>query len=153
MEEKVKFPKVIVVILHNDLLDALELKDQELAVTLLGTWLEWLVQDFASIISKRKDELPTKVKKDQEPMVYWLALPQSKYFEFGTRALHTKANNVLESVLKVKACNNVRMIKIKDGWNHESPDLIHVNGTKLSWDGEMALWRAMDASVSFNLKE
>ena len=47
----------------------------------------------------------------------------------------------------------MRMIKLKNDWNIENPDYINMNGTKLSKDGEFALWKAMDASVKLILQK
>ena len=137
-------------ILHRDLINGLNINDSELASTLLGTWIEWIAGEVNDLIDKRVSQLPVKAPKDKEPIVYWTSIPSSNHFDFKTRAIHAKFNNTLETVMKMY--NRMRVIKLKYGWNPENADLVsHILENWLTDDGYHSIWRAIDASVHFNL--
>ena len=79
IEEKVKLPKVIIVMLHSDLISELA-AEESMPATVIGTCLEWLVKEMAAALKQHKEDLPPKAKKGLDPIVYWLALLHSKYF-------------------------------------------------------------------------
>ena len=58
---------------------------------------------------------------------------------------------LLDSV--IKKFDSMRVLKFKDHWNVEDSNLVNKNGNSLSKKGEFQLWKAMDASVQFNLKK
>ena len=150
IEEKVKLLKMIIVMLHSDLISELA-ANESMPATVIGTCLEWLVNEMSGAIKQHSKDLPKKAKRDLDLIIYWLALPHSKYLSFQTRSLFAKCNNVLESVMKTQV--NMRMIKLKNDWNIDNPDYINMTAEKLSKNGEFALWKAMDASVKFNLQK
>ena len=151
INEKIFLPKVIVMILHQDILEGLEKRSCELSASSMGTWLDWLATEVWAMIEKRKADLPNKAKKEMDPIIYWLPIPPSKQFKFAIRAIHAKFNNVLDSV--IKKFDSMRVLKFKDHWNVEDSNLVNKNGNSLSKKGEFQLWKAMDASVQFNLKK
>ena len=59
--------------LDEDIIQFLDFKSSG-AATLMGTWLQWLVEHFLDMIQTRKGQVPSKCFI--EPFIYWVAVPQ-----------------------------------------------------------------------------
>ena len=151
MNEKVKLPDVIVILIDRDVMNSIEIvAKSQVAMSLFGTWVEWLADDIAAAIKERWKQLPGKACKEFQPVVYWSVILTSVHFDFETRSLIAKFNNALDSVIKLKP--NMRLIKFKNHWNTEDSTLV-ANSYSLSGDGIHNYWRSLDASVKFNWKK
>ena len=101
-------------------------------------------------IEKRLSQLPVKAIREGEPILYWCGIPPSQKFSFKLRVIHAKFNNVLQNVVKLYP--KMRYIKYKDWWMTNQSDLISNSGSsKLSDKGLDLIWRAIDASVEYNI--
>ena len=150
INEKVKLPQVMLIVLHNDLLKTLNIKEPNCCATIFGSWIEWLADQINRMINERLDSLPKKAVHDRELMVYWVQIPQHKGWEFNKRAVHAKFNNVLDSV--IKTYSRMHTIKFKDGWDTNDDTLLSVTSLfGLSDCGLNRFWEALDHSVSFNI--
>ena len=78
-------PRYIIVVLDNDLITYLDFK-HEGVVTLLGSWVEWLVKEFTDVIQVRLDQLPSKTKIFK-PFFYWVTAPTHGSFSRERNAL------------------------------------------------------------------
>ena len=137
-------PKYVLVVLDDDLISYLDFKREGLA-TLLGTWVEWLVKELSEIVKTRLSQLPLKSRK-VVPFFYWVTAPNHTYFSKERNALCTKFILSLESV--IRAQDNMRVIRLKDGWN--SKDSLLVINDRMTENGLSAYWRSVDASFKFN---
>ena len=73
---EILLPKVIVVIMNNDLMDAIEHYKPGISYV-LGRTLEWLINEFHKIITSHKENLPTKCRKFKYPTFLMDEDPQS----------------------------------------------------------------------------
>ena len=149
INEKVKLPQVILMMLHNDLVKALDIAEPTCCATAFGIWIEWLIQQVNKLIEDRLANLPKKAIREKESIVYWLQIPQHKEWSFSRRAIHAKYNNVLDSVVKLYP--RMRTIKFKESW--DANDITLLSGTSifgLSDRGLSQYWMAADLSVQYN---
>ena len=79
INENDKFPKYIIVVIDADILDVIHFSKPGIA-KLLNQTLTWLIDEFHACISDRKASLPEKAKKYMYPQVFWITLPQHKFF-------------------------------------------------------------------------
>ena len=136
--------------LHNDLVKALDVTEPACCATAFGIWIEWLVQQVDKLIEDRLANLPKKAIREREPIVYWLQILQHKEWSYNRRAIYAKYNNVLDSVVKLYP--RMRTIKFKEAWDVN--DITLLSGTSifgLSDRGLSQYWRATDLSVQFNI--
>ena len=56
-------PKYILIVLDDDLITYLDFKWGDGAATLFGSWIEWLVQEFETVMSDRLEKMDNKYKK------------------------------------------------------------------------------------------
>ena len=137
-------PKYILVVLDDDLITFLNLNDSGVA-TLQGTWVEWLVKEFNSLIDGRMSQLPKKVKK-HEVFFYWISAPTHSLFSKDRNALRIKFNLSLESVIRHQP--NMRIIRLKELWDPKNMKLVVHD--KLTDLGLTVYWNSIDAAFRFN---
>ena len=138
-------PKYILVVLDDDLISYLDFKKEGTA-TLLGTWVEWLANQYDDLVNQRLKQVPKKAKK-VVPFFYWVTAPTHQYFSSVTNRSRIKFNLSLESVIRTK--ENMRVIRIKDGWDTKDSKLV-IND-RISEQGLTTYWCAIDASVKYNI--
>ena len=150
VNSRVKLPKVMVILLQQDFIEALQYDDSHVTISasLYGTWIEWLAEQIMNIINDANQRLPVKAQRPpEEPIIYWSATPSHKNFSFQLRAQIAKFNNCLESVMKLH--KSMRLIKIKEGWDTEDSNLVTTQG-RVTHQGIDQIWEALDSSVKFN---
>ena len=73
-------PKAIILIFDNEITKLA--KDETFGYTIIiGTALNWLVNEIRKLISGYKDKLPNKAKKTDFPAILWAESPTHKSFE------------------------------------------------------------------------
>ena len=144
INEKGRLPKFIVLVLDDDIIEFLEYAGQG-ALTLMGQCVEWLCEEFQSMLTLAKESVPLKARKEGYPQLYWVAPPHHKNF-LNNRA-RTKLTNVLETAFKL--FKDIRLVRMKEMWNYEDGQLVNGNGeyTGLGWD---MYWLSIDAAIKFN---
>ena len=148
MNKNPLLPKYVLVVLDDDLITYMNYKGTGVAV-LLGEWVTWLVKTFQELIKKRKEQLPNKSKKENMPCMYWCAAPTHVNFSLERNTLRKKYNQCVETVMKLDASKNMRLIRFKDRWN--SMDSSLVVRDKMTDHGLNIYWAAIDASFKFNV--
>ena len=148
MNKNPLLPKYVLVVLDDDLITYMNYKGTGVAV-LLGEWVTWLVKTFQELIEKRKEQLPNKSKKENMPCMYWCAAPTHVNFSSERNTLRKKYNQCVETVMKLDASKNMRLIRLKDRWN--SMDSSLVVRDKMTDHGLNIYWEAIDASFKFNM--
>ena len=142
-----KLPKLLVVVLEDDLIDELNCKGSNLAVsTFLGLWFDWLVRELDDMIETRKVQLPTKAKRMNYPQVFWLA--PSHHALFSNSKLRTKLSLCMLS--SIKKFEYMRLIKLKEIWEFEDETTVLDPAGALTLTGMVKYWRSVSASVQFN---
>ena len=123
VNERVKLPKYVVVILDNDLIDyvSAEAGTGNMA-TFLGEWIEYLMNNLLELCQLQRKSLPKKTIRDEYPLIYWVAAPHHK--NFHDNGARTKLNNCLDSIVKTKL--GIRLIKMKEFFRkNKSMDRYH----------------------------
>ena len=115
--------------------------------TLLGTWVQWLVNEFNKLIEDRAKQLPNRCGHvDMLPYFYWVSAPTHSLFSKGQNNLRMKFNLSLDSVIRTQP--NMRVIHLKEFWNTADTNLV-VND-RMTENGLSAYWDAINATFCFN---
>ena len=152
---RVKLPKLIVIVLKQDFIEALQIAGSNtyvsMSASMYGTWLEWLSEEVAELLKSANEALPVKARRPQgEPVVYWVAATTHRSYPYELRVQIAKFNNCMDSVMKVR--QNMRVIKLKQGWSSEDSNLVTRIG-KITHSGLDQIWEALDSSVKFNFNK
>ena len=142
-------PDYVVVVLDNDLIDYIGFKNCG-ATTFYGKCLEWIFESFNKLIIRKNELLLARAQNINQTQIYWVAAVQHQLFEDIDKHAREKFNVCLEMVAKLYD-NNTRVIKIRNGWNNKSSDMITYN--RLSAQGVNTYWKAIDKSVQFNIEK
>ena len=148
MKKEAKLPQFIVMVLDDDIINYARYDECDGMSTILGEYLDSLVQNVHDLINTRKSQqLPAKVTKLEYPMVYWIAAPHHKNFCDGEA--RTKFNLCLESVLKLY--DNMRIARIKEVWDFKDLSIVDEDTNCLTPEGILTYWKAVDAALKFNI--
>ena len=143
LNKEKSLPKFVVILLDVELLNYLDYTGHQMA-TLLGNWVEWLINGISDMIETKKNYLPKKAKREEEPAIYWNELPLHQNFDQNVaRSLY---NATLGSVIKTKS--QMRLMKIKEIWDGTNDALVVNN--RLTADGMAIYWKALDNTFKFN---
>ena len=140
-------PEHVLIMLDGDLIEYLDFCGIGFSV-MMGTSLEWLCNEINGMILDRKKQLKPNAKCDESPCIYWVELPRHKNFEAENSA-RIKFNLCLASL--VKKYSNMRIIKMKEHWVYDNPNLVINN--KITVDGLACYWKSVDAAVKFNCQK
>ena len=145
INERIKLPKFIVVILDDDLLNYLGYLDNGVA-KMIGEWIEWIAEKFTELIKLRIENLPPKAVKAGYPQKYWVAPPH--HCNFSNNQARTKLINCMEVTFKLYP--NIRLIRMKEVWDYENRDMIDRNGRFTPY-GYSKYWLSVDSAICFNV--
>ena len=143
-----KLPDYVLVTLDDDLIEFLGYKNCDVG-SMYGTWCEWLVKQFDSLLTTKWQRLPNKAKNNDGTQVYWIALPLHQGFSDIDNQVRQRFNDCLESVVKMYGA--MRVIKIKQIWNFDNRNPV-VNG-RITVNGLTHLWQGVDAAFQFNARK
>ena len=90
--------------------------------TLLGTWLEFLAQEFSTMLSQRQQQLPARATPKEETQLYWIEAIGRKSFSFEKNQIRNTSVACVESVIKEH--DNMCLLKIKEYWDRNDTDLV-----------------------------
>ena len=134
--------------LDNDLIDYLQYKKYGVA-SLLGPWVEYLAQFFVESLETRRQQLPLKARVADKTQLYWFEATNHDNFDYADQQVREVFNQCLE--LTSKLHDSMRILKLREGWDKSDDNLVLNN--RLTKQGLVAYWKAMDASFQFNVKK
>ena len=141
-----KLLKFVVMVLDDDLLTYLNYYRNGL-ISLLGPWIEWLMQDITTFFTERKQKLPENTQRPNEPFIYWTIAPTHSGFVIKKNDLRQKLNLCLQ--MTCRQFEMIRVVKFKDIWQYDDTSSVEAN--KITEEGMSKYWRALDATVRFNI--
>ena len=146
LNEKQKLPQYIVVALDDDIVHFAQYDGFGIS-RILGEFLDSMAKALDKLITDRKQLLPSKSVRDNFPMVFWVALPMHHNL-LDSAQIRSKFNMCLDSVLQ--QYSYMRVIRLKEIWNYNDGALVSPAGI-FAEKGYYQYWRAIDASVRFNV--
>ena len=137
-------PKIIAIVLEDDLIRAIELNGAG-ATEMYGLQLESLANEFQAIVSKFKNFLPNKAKRENRPHILW-TLPTM-------HVNHTKSNEAHR--LRIETCmknimerqDNMSALNLLQIWDANNPFLYRAHQDRLSSDDILKFWLAIDRTI------
>ena len=141
---RVRLSKFLVIVLDDNFVKFGKFEGSGIA-GIIGDYLDSLIQNIQCLLKERKQQLPSSAKKDEQPVIYWVAAPHHK--NFLDNGLRTKFNLCLESIVKTQS--NMRVIKLKEIWEFDNCDAIQPEGV-FTIEGAQHYWGAVDVAVRFN---
>ena len=138
INQQVIFPKTIIVVLEDDLIQATNHFTDGIS-QVLGGLIDWLANEVYRIINAHKERLLTKARKFKYPHVLWVALVHHKNFSKNENFYRKKMNICLYSVTALFRQMDVLMLNT---WDPQDSAL--VSRGKLTALGLHSFWNAID---------
>ena len=130
------------VVLEDDLLRCIKFSKPGVS-EIYGRDLKWLVTEYHEAIMRKKEFLPKKAIKFMYPQIFWVTLPQHKYF--SDNMLRHKFNQCLESVVTLH--KEMKVLRMKRRWRYEDGS-VNPNGS-INDDGILTYWASIDEALQF----
>ena len=146
LNKNVHLPRYIVVVLDDDIIDFVGFNEPGIS-TLFGTCLQWIIEEFRTLVSDKKKALPKKAQRLSKPCIYFCLVPMHVNFGHATNEIRKKFNLCLESLCKNS--QDIRVIKMKEIWDFNDRSLISTIG-RITDYGLDKYWDAVEAAFKFN---
>ena len=140
INDQVKLPKAIILVLDNDLIRFANRNDELMLVEIMEHFIHHIAKDLQQMIQDYKEMLPLKAKKEGFPRILWVESPLHRNFE--DNHLRIRYNSCLQNVLD--SYPMVMPIKMKKEWNPASDE--HFNHNRFSSSGLIKYWASIDSS-------
>ena len=135
-------PKIMIFMMEDDIIKFLDHNDYG-ATELFGKIISYLDAEIRKIILTFKDNLPNKCKRNGQPHMIWIS--PSMHKNYNNNALRRKFGGELEQILKGR--NATTVLRLKQLWNTDDPNLVFEHSSRLSPTGENRIWRAVDRTI------
>ena len=145
--EHEQLPKVIVVVLDDDVVKYVKTTNPEATALVIDRITQWLIREFDRSIFTAKYFLPQKAKKADEPHVLWIAPGTHKYFGDLNNKKRIYQTDSLESFVKVK--ENMTILKMIKFWDHEDSSFFIYDSYRFTAQGLKNYWLAIDSAIRF----
>ena len=133
INKEVLLPKVILVVLENDVLNAANHDNPGISL-LCGKLMEWLVNQFHRIITAHKERLPSKLCKFKYPIVLWVSAPNHINLP-NINQFRDKFNTSLVSICALYQ----EMAGLNLKWDTKNKSLVNSSG-KYTATGMATFW-------------
>ena len=137
------FPKIIVIVLDDDLLHKFATAHR--ITKPISRLINFIMIEHECAITAYKDDLPAKCLKSDWPQLLWIQVPS--HHLFSNNNLHYKFNKALEEVAKLHS--NMTTLMLKKVWDESNPDLYIPDHSCFSASGYTAYWEAVDRTVRY----
>ena len=139
-------PRLIVVILDDDLVSSIDYRKSDCDET-LHKLTSWLMREFAKAIRATKDVLPEKAKSEHLPHILWMAPQLHKYFgDFNNEQRFMQSDSLHEIV---KTMQDMSMLKLVKAWDKEESHFFIRDAYRFTSAGLEAYWQLIDCAIKF----
>ena len=146
IHQEVKLPKMIIIVLDDDLVKYYGPdEDDECLEKAFKRLLNELMTEFRKIISTQKERLPKKAQRPFYPQMVWIEAPLNKCF--GNNRERKIFNKSLNSSAKFQ--ENVSVLALKKIWDYDNTRLFVNEALRYTSEGLSMYWAAVDCTVRF----
>ena len=142
-------PKVIVIVLDDDIVRCIDAKDkQDVVLNIeIGTVTEWLAREIERVIQCFNENLPLKAKKPFHPHVLWIAPPTHKFFGRLNNVKRDRQANCLNTIVKLR--DNQSVLKMLKVWNHDDSCNFVYDSYRFTTQGLVNYWMSIDSAIRY----
>ena len=145
MNQQILLPKIILIVLDNDLMKNIKGKNR-VTEKVINETIEYLISDIHQEIKDHRDQLPMKAQKFKYPTVLWMIPPCHANFTNNLR------RQQLARALETTVMNHNEMCFMCTRlWDFNNLELVPSTtmGYKFSRRGLIQYWMAIDAAIKY----
>ena len=135
-------PKYILVVIEDNLIRCVNYCKPGVSL-IFGRIIQWLADQYHSMLIDRKNALPAKCVKDLWPQIFWVGLPYHQSFRNGQTRF--KFNQSLDNVIPLY--NEMRVLKIRRRWNYNDSSVSRIG--EITPAGHSTYWSGIDKALQF----
>ena len=139
-------PKIVVVVVEDDLINFFG-NSPVGANKLFGTAIDWLMTELTKTVDSFKEFIPFKAKKDNYPHFLWIMPVINIGMEEEECKLRDKFNECLMTI--APSYKNTSALKLMQVWDTRNHNLFMPMMNRISKEGEIKLWRAIDKTIRY----
>ena len=144
LQEKIKLPKWIIIVMDDDLIKYIDVDSKDIA-EVLSRLLDNIMKEHNKTIAIHKDFLPPRAQRKHFPQFIWIKAPVHN--NFSNNAERIKFNSALTNMVKFHA--NTSVLELKKGWDPENHNLFDSYSRRYTREGFSSYWAAIDKMVKF----
>ena len=137
-------PKIIVIVPDQDIISCLDSEMSGLSKS-YGRLVRFIMTEYERGVISFKENLPAKSKKDGYPHFLWIQAPL--HDKFPNNNERVKFNHSLEEACKLHC--NMSTLELKKVWNIHDENLYSELQNKITSDGYIKYWDAVDKTVRY----
>ena len=144
IQGEVLLPKLIVVVLDDDLINFFDYPDTGISKS-LGKLIDHLMKEFNKLVAIQKEFLPKRARKPSYPSIIWIEAPLHN--NFANNAERVKFNRELNNVVRFHEHSYV--LKLKKIWDPSDTSLYAAEYSRYTNEGLTSYWIAVDYTIKF----
>ena len=148
LNTKFHLPEYLIIFLDNDLIEHLQYKRMNVA-SLLGPWLEYLMEFVGDVLQSRRQLLNLKSQLKEPTQVYFVESVSHTNFDYCDQQVREIFTKCMEASCKDN--EPMHVLKLREYWE-KNDDALVVNN-RFTKQGLLHYWKSMDASFQFNVKK
>ena len=145
MKDKVLLPKLVVIVLDEDLLTYAITENINIQEDVYQKLVYWLMKQIDTAIDIQKDYLPAKSKKFDYPHIVWIQPTVHK--NFNNNELRIKFGKAMVSAGRV--FDNMSVLQLKKIWDPEDSNLYVKEAARYTTAGLKNYWEAIDRTIKY----
>ena len=147
MNDQIGLPKLIVVVMDDDILKSIEGDTSEDVRKQIKPLITWLICEYEKLILAFKDMLPGRAKRHHVPHVLWMRPATHKNFGNSWNMLREELGQVLKECADMKSnMSSLQMLKV---WDSEDSSLFRYDNYRFTAEGLKKYWLSIDSAVRF----
>ena len=139
------FPKLIIVVLDDDIIKVIGEDSQNALSASYSRVLNYIMNEYARCISTYKEFLPVKCLKTRYPHIIWIQCPEHE--NFSNNSQRFEFNHCLQEIIHFHP--NVSTLELKKVWNTKNGNLYIKECQRYTAEGYRDYWEAVDRTVRY----
>ena len=147
LNASINCPKMIVLILEEDLIDEIGEKDRKKASIYFEIYVRFIIREINNMVEKFRHLLPENAKQDGWPKIVLIEPSVHRNYDYEMLRMRQDLGEVLRFHSKGK--NDVWAMQLIQIWNKNDINLVKPENNKITQEGIIALWKAIDRTIRF----
>ena len=142
MKTEILLPRIIIIVLDENLITTTKLKGSSM-FNFFEEIINWLSRQFTRVIQAHKDVLPARAIKNSYPTCIWVAPPQNT--GFSDNEIRVQVTRSIKQAILGKPDHI--MLQLKNHWEFSDQRLVKYGS--LTQEGFNRYWKAIDLAIQF----
>ena len=137
-------PRIIVVVLEDELLNEVKTNDYGLSQD-YSRRIKWLMNEFRKVIDTINDYVPQNAKSTGFPKFLWIS--PTRHRNYKNNALRKKFGSCIEA--QAKLVENTTCLRLVQKWDFNDSSIFLEQEQRFSNQGKFDFWAAVDKTIEF----